>query len=272
MLAMLQIPYQRVVPYPVQVVLEQYFDFEHIAHVHPQTLGEYLLVEHSGRRLVYDQRWPSDRSGRRATSRVVQTYQPPGALQFDLVAGKHRGTKVHSELRPHPDGTEVVETYCVPGLPNWGLFRGLLAPYVYRQVERIWDEDLKVGICIGGWPGTPGLPAGPPTDERPRPLKPGIYRIGPVGQFPVASLAKVETPGGSLVLAHSTTGLQALQATCPHTGGPLGLGKLDGQCVVCPWHGARFDTTDGRAVNGPTDKPLPVLVVQMKNGELVVTV
>ena len=28
---------------------------------------------------------------------------------------------------------------------------------------------------------------------------------------------------------------------CPHRGGPLGEGTLEGSVVTCPWHGWRFD-------------------------------
>jgi 3-phenylpropionate/trans-cinnamate dioxygenase ferredoxin subunit len=33
--------------------------------------------------------------------------------------------------------------------------------------------------------------------------------------------------------------------TCPHAGGSLGLGKLDGKIVTCPVHGMKFDVTTG---------------------------
>src|SRR5258708_5600943 len=107
---MLHIACVKIVPYPLPVVLDQYFDFEHIAHVHPTTLGEYRLVEKSADRIVYDQLWPADRRGRRATSRVEQRYRLPGEIWFEFVEGKHKGTKVYSQLQPHADGTEVTET------------------------------------------------------------------------------------------------------------------------------------------------------------------
>jgi nitrite reductase/ring-hydroxylating ferredoxin subunit len=268
--AVLQIPYRKVIPYPFAVVLDQYFDFEHIAHVHPTTLGEYVLVENSGRRIVYDQLWPADRKGRRATSRVVQTFDPPGDIRFEFVAGKHRGTRVSSQLRPHPDGTEVSETYHVPGLPNWGLLRRLIAPAVYRQVDRIWDEDLRAGVCIGGWPGTPGLPSRVDVQAWRQPLKPGVYRLGSVEKFALGSLTVVDTPGGAVLIAHTAHGVRATHPTCPHTGGPLGLGKADGACLVCPWHGARFDAGTGQAVSGPTRIPLPVYAVRVEDGNVLV--
>ena len=37
----------------------------------------------------------------------------------------------------------------------------------------------------------------------------------------------------------------ALDGVCAHQGGPLGDGQLDGCLVTCPWHGWRFDVTNG---------------------------
>lgn len=37
----------------------------------------------------------------------------------------------------------------------------------------------------------------------------------------------------------------ALDGICPHAGGPLGQGRLDGCVVTCPWHGWQFDVTTG---------------------------
>ena len=50
--AVLEIPYVTIIPYPFAVVLDQYFDFEHVAHVHPTSLGEYVLVENTGKRIA----------------------------------------------------------------------------------------------------------------------------------------------------------------------------------------------------------------------------
>jgi 3-phenylpropionate/trans-cinnamate dioxygenase ferredoxin component len=37
----------------------------------------------------------------------------------------------------------------------------------------------------------------------------------------------------------------AIADTCPHAGGSLGMGKLDGRIVTCPVHGMKFDVTNG---------------------------
>ena len=44
----------------------------------------------------------------------------------------------------------------------------------------------------------------------------------------------------------------AVDNTCPHRGGPLGEGVLEGNIVTCPWHGWQFDATTGISSILPT--------------------
>jgi hypothetical protein len=34
--------------------------------------------------------------------------------------------------------------------------RGLVTRAAHRRLDRIWLEDLRVGMCHRGWPGLPG--------------------------------------------------------------------------------------------------------------------
>ena len=53
--------------------------------------------------------------------------------------------------------------------------------------------------------------------------------------------------GGRVVALFNVDGtVYALDGVCPHAGGPLGEGTLDGNVVTCPWHGWQFDVTCGR--------------------------
>jgi NAD(P)H-dependent nitrite reductase small subunit len=42
----------------------------------------------------------------------------------------------------------------------------------------------------------------------------------------------------------------ALDNTCPHQGGPLAEGWLDGAVVTCPWHAWTFKLSDGEMTLG----------------------
>ena len=155
---MMQVRYEKLIPYPFDVVLGQYYDYEHISHVHPDTLGEYRLLERDGPVVVYEQIWPQ-RWGRRRRSRVRHTRLGHGEMEFVFVAGLHKGVRVHTRLHEHPEGTLVDETYTL-SLPDWAWLERIVEKQVMKSVERIWKEDLDVEVCFGGWPGIPEPPDG----------------------------------------------------------------------------------------------------------------
>ena len=39
-----------------------------------------------------------------------------------------------------------------------------------------------------------------------------------------------------------------LKRRCPHQGGPLEKGKIEGDDLVCPWHGCHFSLTASHPV------------------------
>ena len=64
--------------------------------------------------------------------------------------------------------------------------------------------------------------------------------------------AKVVEVGGRSVAVFNVEGrFYAIDNICPHRGGPLGEGDVDGTIVVCPWHGWRWDVTTGANANNP---------------------
>ena len=63
--------------------------------------------------------------------------------------------------------------------------------------------------------------------------------------------------------------LHAVDNNCPHNGGPLAKGTLDGQTVICPWHAWRWDVTSGRNIAPGVDWRLPRVPVRvLDNGDV----
>ncbi len=59
----------------------------------------------------------------------------------------------------------------------------------------------------------------------------------------------------------------ALNNTCPHAGGPLGEGTLDGEFVECPWHGWEFNVRTGQCMKNPTPEwTVPCYPTRVENG------
>ena len=44
----------------------------------------------------------------------------------------------------------------------------------------------------------------------------------------------------------------AIDDTCPHQGGPLGEGEVEGTIVTCPWHEWRYDVRTGVNTDDPS--------------------
>jgi nitrite reductase/ring-hydroxylating ferredoxin subunit len=61
----------------------------------------------------------------------------------------------------------------------------------------------------------------------------------------------------------------AIADTCPHAGGSLGMGKLDGRIVTCPVHGMKFDVTTG-CFAGTSDFGVASFPAKVVDGGIVV--
>jgi PAS domain S-box-containing protein len=61
----------------------------------------------------------------------------------------------------------------------------------------------------------------------------------------------VKAAGRSIALFNVDGDLCAIDNTCPHQGGPLGEGDLDGDVVTCPWHDWSYSVRTGAAIATP---------------------
>jgi 3-phenylpropionate/trans-cinnamate dioxygenase ferredoxin component len=73
-----------------------------------------------------------------------------------------------------------------------------------------------------------------------KPLDAGVMQDG--------SLKEINVDGREIVLARVNDRYYAADNRCPHMGGQLHLGKLEGTIVTCPRHGSQFDLKDGSVV------------------------
>ena len=75
-------------------------------------------------------------------------------------------------------------------------------------------------------------------------------KIADINEIPLGSKKKIETAKGTILVVNISGDFHALDNKCPHMGGSLGDGTLDGNHIVCPRHGATFDVTTGKNVQG----------------------
>ena len=63
--------------------------------------------------------------------------------------------------------------------------------------------------------------------------------------------------------------LSAMNNLCPHRGGPLGQGVVEGNKIVCPWHAWTFDLETGVAVHSPEAR-VPVYELKVEGDDVFV--
>jgi nitrite reductase (NADH) small subunit len=75
---------------------------------------------------------------------------------------------------------------------------------------------------------------------------PEWIRVASVDEIPPGT-GKELAAGGRVVALYNVDGdFCSLDGVCPHAGGPLGQGTLNGNIVTCPWHGWQFDVSTGQ--------------------------
>lgn len=60
--------------------------------------------------------------------------------------------------------------------------------------------------------------------------------------------------GNSIAVWNLNGNFFAFQNICPHRGGPVGEGEVEGTVITCPWHGWSFDITTGASPINPAAK------------------
>jgi nitrite reductase/ring-hydroxylating ferredoxin subunit/uncharacterized membrane protein len=77
------------------------------------------------------------------------------------------------------------------------------------------------------------------------------------GELAVGVPTKAKLGANDLVLVRQGDAIRALHELCAHAGGPLSEGKVVDGCIECPWHGSRFDLSNGHLRRGPAlyDQP-----------------
>ncbi len=76
-------------------------------------------------------------------------------------------------------------------------------------------------------------------------------KIAKTGDLVPGSGKVVKVEGETIALFNVDGTYYAIGNTCPHRGGPLGEGSLEGNTVTCPWHGAQFDVKTGEVLAPP---------------------
>lgn len=85
------------------------------------------------------------------------------------------------------------------------------------------------------------------------------------------AMIEVSVEGRALVVCRVDGQVHAFGGACPHAGGPLCDGDLQGASVVCPWHGWTFNVRTGACEVDP-DSPLDLVPCGESGGSIWVAI
>jgi 3-phenylpropionate/trans-cinnamate dioxygenase ferredoxin subunit len=96
--------------------------------------------------------------------------------------------------------------------------------------------------------------------------------VGSAADLPPGERLFVQVDELTIVVFNIAGKLFAIRDVCSHDDGPLGDGELDGEQVICPRHGARFDVRTGKVLALPAVVDIPAYPVRVVEGEIEVGV
>jgi naphthalene 1,2-dioxygenase system ferredoxin subunit len=122
-----------------------------------------------------------------------------------------------------------------------------------KRLARHFDEEPEEWLLHAGRSGDAGTPA----PDLPR----DFIRVAAVSEIPVGEMRIVFN--GRVVVANVQGRFHAFGNSCPHAGGPIGEGFLEGCVVECPWHAGQWDITTGQALTALATADIPVFEVRV---------
>jgi len=99
-----------------------------------------------------------------------------------------------------------------------------------------------------------------------------FIKIATVDEIAPGQAKLVEVNGNEIALFHVDGQFHAIDNNCTHVGGPLCEGEISGSEVTCPWHGATFDITTGRALGPPAMEAVNRYNLRIEDGGIEIEV
>ena len=94
-------------------------------------------------------------------------------------------------------------------------------------------------------------------------------KLASLDQLPEGSLLEIVLGKDLYALCNVGGEVRAMSGVCPHHGGPLGQGALEGSLVTCPWHMWQFDSATGACTFNEEVK-IPTYPVRVEGSDILV--
>ena len=95
------------------------------------------------------------------------------------------------------------------------------------------------------------------------------HRLASVRDIDPGKILCVEVDGREILICHTREGFFAVDNLCSHAAARLCEGKLKGQKILCPLHGAAFDVRDGSALTRPASAPIDTFPIRVAGDDII---
>jgi 3-phenylpropionate/trans-cinnamate dioxygenase ferredoxin subunit len=94
------------------------------------------------------------------------------------------------------------------------------------------------------------------------------YHVAATNEIPPGYAKVVNVGDLSLAVCNVAGEFFVIDDHCTHDNGPLGEGRLVGDQIECPRHGARFNVRTGRVTRMPAVRPVKTYPISVENGAI----
>ena len=94
--------------------------------------------------------------------------------------------------------------------------------------------------------------------------------IGAAADLSKIPLQPITVGKSPVALSYKDGVFGAVSNICNHVGGPLGEGRLDGDFIVCHWHGWKFDRKTGVGEPGYEEDRVPSFPIKVEGGRVLI--
>ena len=95
-----------------------------------------------------------------------------------------------------------------------------------------------------------------------------FYAIANVDELKNGERLYLEVDGQPIVVFNVAGNYYAIGDVCTHDEGPLGDGRIEGNEIICPRHGAHFDIRTGKALTLPAVLDTPSYPVRVNGDQI----
>jgi 3-phenylpropionate/trans-cinnamate dioxygenase ferredoxin subunit len=92
--------------------------------------------------------------------------------------------------------------------------------------------------------------------------------VASTGDLPPGTRRVIDMDGVPVAVFNLDGEYFAIKDECPHDGGELAAGALEGEVIVCPRHGARFSVRTGEVLGPPAYEDVRTYEVRVAAGRV----